>query len=211
MYKHSNVGNAHFWDNDQGAGTVITTAIGLTGSMAGDFAPQIPTAYQSAAEQVDCGYHIDFASAETIGAAANTSICARLSPADNVTNGQIFMIEFTGVAQISTGTARFTVYPYVAVEKTAITLDGNNWASNQPTNPFTLVPVDAWYTTSGQQSVSWNAKVLVRTVTNADDNFNVGVIYHNGSGGAETAVYELNGRFHARFAIERLATYEKEF
>ena len=211
MYKHSNVGDAHLWDNDQAAGTAITTAIGLTGSLVGDFAPQIPTAYQTAAEQVDCGYHIDFASAETIGAHANTAICARLNTADNVTQGQIFMIEFSGVAQISSSAARFTVYPYVAVEKTAITLDGNNWASNQPTNPFTLVPVDAFYTTTGNQSASWRAKVLVRAVTNANDNFNVVVLYHNGSSGSEASVYELNGRFHARFAIEKIATYEREF
>ena len=99
MYKHSNIGNAHLWDNDQGAGTAITAAIGATGTLAGDFAPQIPTAYQSGQEQVDCGFHVDFASAETIGAHSNTSVCARLNTVDNVTQGQIFMIEFSGVAR----------------------------------------------------------------------------------------------------------------
>lgn len=207
MYKHSNIGKGVFWDNSKTTSAVTTNSTAF-GTLLGDFAPYIHTSVQTAADRMEFNLHMDFATAEAPTSNANTSIFGRLSIPDNVVGDRPFMIEVNGFCSAQETTLRVVPIPVIVCEANAWTLS-SGWATSAQTNSYKILPYKTYRTTGGYQSLV-NCRVVVDQNADSDEPLAIGWLLQNHSGGT-AAIAEANAQMVARYALERIETFDREF
>jgi hypothetical protein len=207
MYKHSSVGNATYVQENV-SWVTITTSPAATSTL-NTVAPLIPTSVQTGQDTLNLNLHLDFASPYAINPYECVAVYARMTTPYNVVRQQPFMLEYTGVATSVCSEDEVAIIPVAGRENNAWTLS-SQWATGAQTNVTRFLPHSGDPTGTNGRVSSWDRKVIFQNSTGYNDPIFVGVIFANLSTVSRT-LYEANITMTARYAIERVATYEREY
>lgn len=207
MYKHSNIGSGIHWKTGTDWSTLTIAADSAELPL---IKPVMSTAGQTAQDYVDEAIHWDPPAPHSQSNSETFVVLTRMTTPVNIVGGQDFMIEFSGrvIAQLTAATG-CVISPIVVMEETAWTIT-TNLATAAVANNCRLLPVQTHHS-DGDTSVSasWNNKIVVQN-DDVDEPICVGFAITNYSGGNVTCT-ELLANYSARYAIERIPTYEREY
>ena len=153
--------------------------------------------------------HYYAAGTHTLAVQTNMSFLGRLSAPSSVVETKKYMIEMAGFCHVTCATPSILPIPVFVNEENGYTLS-SGWADSAVSNPMKLLPLDVCAQMTGGIVSSFYAKVVVDTTADNSDNILCGWILQNGSTGSKDII-EANMSLSARYAIERIPTYEREF
>ena len=117
------------------------------------------------------------------------------------------MIECNGFASVAESSLRVVPIPVIICE--ANSLGSFGWAGSTAQNAFKILPLQAQRTSGGYMSVC-TARIVVDQNNDSDEPLAVGWVFHNHTQ-ATASIVETNCQMVARYAIERIETFEREF